>query len=58
MRNINDPIQVHQTPYFVDVLEVVVQHQLQNYVRNVQCNPKFAKLKGFLDFCAKLVETN
>jgi hypothetical protein len=24
MRNINDPIQVHQMPYFVDVMEVVV----------------------------------
>ncbi|XP_050908850.1 uncharacterized protein LOC127122585 [Lathyrus oleraceus] len=31
---------------FVDVLEVMVRHQLQNYVRNVRCEPKFAKLKG------------
>ncbi|KAL2586489.1 hypothetical protein AAZV13_13G057800 [Glycine max] len=42
---------------FVDVPEVVVRHQLQNYVRNVRCDPKFAKLKGFSDLCAKLVET-
>ena len=42
---------------FVDVPEVVVRHQLQNYVRNVRCDPKFAKLKGLSDFCAKLVET-
>ncbi|KAH1253466.1 hypothetical protein GmHk_04G010119 [Glycine max] len=31
---------------FVDVPEVVVRHQLQNYVKNVRCDPKFAKLKG------------
>ncbi|KAL5187773.1 hypothetical protein HKD37_05G013386 [Glycine soja] len=31
---------------FVDVLEVVVRHQLQNYVRNVRCDPKFANLAG------------
>lgn len=42
---------------FVDVPEVVVRHQLQNYVRNVRCDPKFAKLKGLSDLCAKLVET-
>ena len=42
---------------FVDVPEVVVRHQLQNYVRNVWCDPKFAKLKGLSDLCAKLVET-
>ncbi|KAH1197581.1 hypothetical protein GmHk_18G051340 [Glycine max] len=42
---------------FVDVPEVVVRHQLQNHVRNVRCDPKFAKLKGLSDLCAKLVET-
>ncbi|XP_057426549.1 uncharacterized protein LOC130719980 [Lotus japonicus] len=42
---------------FVDVPEVVVRHQLQNYVRNVRSDPKFAKLKGLSDLCAKLVET-
>ncbi|RZC12172.1 hypothetical protein D0Y65_012116 [Glycine soja] len=42
---------------FVDVPEVVVRHQLQNYVRNVRCDPKFVKLKGLSDLCAKLVET-
>ncbi|KAL5167248.1 hypothetical protein HKD37_18G052004 [Glycine soja] len=41
----------------LDVPEVVVRHQLQNYVRNVRCDPKFAKLKGLSDLCAKLVET-
>uniref|UniRef100_A0A0R0F360 TTF-type domain-containing protein n=1 Tax=Glycine max TaxID=3847 RepID=A0A0R0F360_SOYBN len=30
---------------FVDVPEVMVRHQLQNYVRNVRCDSKFAKLK-------------
>ncbi|RZC19012.1 Zinc finger MYM-type protein 1 [Glycine soja] len=42
---------------FVDVPEVVVRHQLQNYVKNVRCDPKFAKLNGLSDLCAKLVET-
>ncbi|KAG5010507.1 hypothetical protein JHK87_019022 [Glycine soja] len=42
---------------FVDVPEVVVRHQLQNYVKNVRCDPKFAKLKGLSDLYAKLVET-
>uniref|UniRef100_K7MT71 HAT C-terminal dimerisation domain-containing protein n=1 Tax=Glycine max TaxID=3847 RepID=K7MT71_SOYBN len=42
---------------FVDVPKVVVRHQLQNYVRNVRCDPKFAKLKGLSDLCAKLVKT-
>ncbi|RZB86074.1 Zinc finger MYM-type protein 1 [Glycine soja] len=42
---------------FVDVPKVVVRHQLQNYVRNVRCDPKFVKLKGLSDLCAKLVET-
>ncbi|XP_057428022.1 uncharacterized protein LOC130721274 [Lotus japonicus] len=42
---------------FVDVPKVVVRHQLQNYVRNVRSDPKFAKLKGLSDLCAKLVET-
>ncbi|XP_058739937.1 uncharacterized protein LOC131612140 [Vicia villosa] len=43
---------------FVDVPEVVMRHQLQNYVRNVRCDPKFANLKGLSDLCAKFVETN
>ncbi|KAI5422089.1 hypothetical protein KIW84_045511 [Lathyrus oleraceus] len=30
---------------FVDVPEVVVRHQFQNYVISVRCDPKFAKLK-------------
>ncbi|KAG5019845.1 hypothetical protein JHK87_015700 [Glycine soja] len=42
---------------FVDVWEVVVRHQLQNYVRNVRCDPKFVKLKGLSELCAKLVKT-
>ena len=36
----------------------MVRNQLQNYVRNVLCDLKFANLKGILDLCAKLVETN
>ncbi|XP_058733834.1 uncharacterized protein LOC131605505 [Vicia villosa] len=43
---------------FVDVPEVVLRHQLQNYVRNVRCGPKFAKLKGLSDLSAKNLETN
>jgi len=43
---------------FIDVLEVALRHQIKNYVINVQSDPKFAKLKGFSDFCAILVESN
>jgi len=40
----------------IDVSEVALHHQLKNYVSNVQSDPKFAKLKGLSDLCAKLVE--
>ena len=33
-------------------------HHMMNYVINVQFDQKFIKLKGFLDFFAKLAETN
>ena len=38
--------------------EVALRDQLKNYVTNVRSNPKFAKLKGLSDLCAKLVEIN
>jgi len=41
---------------FIGMPKVTLRHQLKNYVINVQSNPKFAKLKRFLDLCAKLVE--
>lgn len=44
--------------WFIDVSEVVVRHQLQNYVRNVWCAPTIENLKGLSNLCAKLVETN
>ena len=37
---------------------MALRHQLKNYVTNVRSDPKFAKLKGLSDLCAKLVETN
>ena len=40
------------------MLVVALRHQLKNYVTNVRSDPKFAKLKGLSDLCAKLVETN
>jgi hypothetical protein len=43
---------------FKDVSEEVVYHQLRNYLRNVRGDPNFAKLKGLLDLCAKLVKSN
>jgi len=43
---------------FIDVSKVALQTQLKNYVTNVLSDPKFAKLKGLSDSCAKLVETN
>jgi len=43
---------------FIEVLKVALRHQLKNYVTNVRSNLKFAKLKGLLNLCAKLVETN
>ncbi|CAM8906239.1 unnamed protein product [Rhodiola kirilowii] len=43
---------------FAGVPEVVVRHQLRNYVRNVRGDPNFAELKGLSDLCVKLVETN
>jgi len=43
---------------FVDGSEVALCHQLQNYVINVQSDPKFGKLKGLSDLCARLVKTN
>ena len=43
---------------FVNVPEVVLHRQLKNYVTNVRSDPKFAKLNGLLDLCAKFVETN
>jgi len=43
---------------FIDVPEVTLYTQLKNYVTNVLSDPKFAKLKGLSDLCAKLVETN
>jgi len=42
----------------IDVPEVALHYQLKNYVTNVRFDPKFAKLKGLSDLCAKLVETN
>lgn len=39
---------------FVDVPEVVLRHQLHNYVINVRCDPKFTKLKGFQIFVQNL----
>jgi len=43
---------------FIDVSEVVLRHQLMNYITNVRSNRKFTKSKGLSDLCAKLVETN
>jgi hypothetical protein len=43
---------------FIDVPEVVLRRQLKNYITNVRSDPKFAKLKGLSELCAKLVETN
>jgi len=43
---------------FIDVSEVLLRHQLMNYITNVRFDQKFAKLKGLSDLCAKLVETN
>ena len=43
---------------FIDVPEVALRTQLKNYITNVLSDPKFAKLKGLSDLCAKLVETN
>ena len=43
---------------FIEVLVVALHHQVKNYVINVRSDPKFAKLKGLSDLCAKLVETN
>lgn len=43
---------------YVDVSKVVLRRQLQNYVRNAWCDPKFRKLKEISNFCAKLVEKN
>jgi len=40
------------------VPEVVFRRQLKNYITNVRSDPKFAKLKGLSELCAKLVETN
>lgn len=39
---------------FVDVSKVVVRHQLQNYVRNVRCDPNFVKVKGLSDPLCKI----
>ncbi|KEH28733.1 hypothetical protein MTR_4g011480 [Medicago truncatula] len=44
----SDPVNLH---IIVEVLEVVLRH-------HVRSDPKFAKLKGLSDLCAKLVETN
>jgi len=43
---------------FIDVPKVALRTQLKNYVTDVRSDPKFAKLKGFSDLCAKHVETN
>jgi hypothetical protein len=43
---------------FIDVPEVVLRRQLKNYITNVRSDPKFAKMKGTSELCAKLVETN
>ena len=40
---------------FIEVLEVALYYQLNNYVTNVRSDSKFGKLKGFSDLCAKLV---
>jgi len=37
---------------------VALHTQLKNYVTNVLSDPKFVKLKGLSNLCAKLVETN
>jgi len=41
---------------FIEVLEVVLRHQLKNYVTNVRSNPNFDKLKGLSYLCIKLVQ--
>jgi len=43
---------------FIDLPEVVLRRQLKSYITNVRPGPKFAKLKGLSELCAKLVETN
>ena len=43
---------------FLNVPEVVMRHQLQNFVRDVRGDPNFANLNGLSDLCVKLVETN
>ena len=43
---------------FIDVSKVALRTQLKNYVTNVRSDPKFAKLKGLSNLCAKHVETN
>jgi hypothetical protein len=43
---------------FIDVPEVALHTQLKNYVTNVRSDPKFVKLKGLSNLCAKLVKTN
>ena len=42
----------------IDVSEVALHHQLNNYATNIRFDLNFVKLKGLSDLCAKLVETN
>jgi len=37
---------------------VALRHQLKDYITNVRSERKYAKLKGLLDLCAKLLKTN
>jgi hypothetical protein len=43
---------------FIDVPKVALRTQLKNYVTYDRSDPKFTKLKGLSDLCAKLLETN
>lgn len=43
---------------FIDVSQVALHHQFNNYITNVRSERKFAKLKGLSDLRVKLVETN
>ncbi|KAL6588019.1 hypothetical protein OROMI_000997 [Orobanche minor] len=43
---------------FVEFPEVIVRNQLQNYFKDVRCDPDFFELKGLSDLCRRLVETN